>query len=276
MLQLQLTVAAELLLILKGHHAEGIPVAQRRAGTKLRGRVEGEEALAIVEGRDVASGELLNWGLTSEAVLDQHAGHGNHRKPAVVQLGGQLELSLGRVLDLPAPVTSAEVAGLCTVLCIAEASEGLVLQELGLDEAGHQENLQPTLQRNLRHGCDSRRHIGKLQILGWGQVAIELAKNVRPHHADGGNHAETSMLQFHGPASVEVLLGAAILAVADRVPEEQRVTGTNFLRGIVGAADDRCPRGWHNRQAGQAEASQSQAQCTPEPGTCRRPLLRTT
>ena len=134
MLQLQLAVAAELLLILKRHHAKGIPVAEGRAGTELLGWVKGEEALAIVKGRDVASGQLLDRRLTREAVLNQHAGHCHHRQAPVVQLRGQLQLSLCGVLDLPAPIAGAEVARLGAVLGVAEATEGLVLSG-GVQEA---------------------------------------------------------------------------------------------------------------------------------------------
>merc|ERR1719401_2204986 len=95
MLQLELAVAVELCLVLEGHHAEGIPVAEGRHSTELLGRVEascGKHALAIVEGRNVAGRQLVDRGLASEAVLDNHRRERNHRQTAVVQLRRQLFL----------------------------------------------------------------------------------------------------------------------------------------------------------------------------------------
>ena len=43
-------------------------------------------------------GWLVRW--SCEAILDQHGSHGDHGQAPVVKLGGQLQLSLGRVLAL--------------------------------------------------------------------------------------------------------------------------------------------------------------------------------
>mmetsp|Transcript_76795 Transcript_76795/g.120951 ORF Transcript_76795/g.120951 Transcript_76795/m.120951 type:complete len:279 (-) Transcript_76795:153-989(-) len=266
MLELQLTVAPELLLVLESHHAKGIPVAQRRAGTKLLRRIElGEEALAIVEGRDVSRSELFNRRLSCEAILDQHSSHGDHGQTPVVQLGGQLQLALGRVLDLPAPVASAEVARL-PILAVSKAAQGRILEELGLNEAGHQQDLQPSLQRHLGNGGQAAGHVGELQVLRWGQVAIELAEDVGPQHADGGEHANSSMLQLHGPAAIKILLGAVTSAVADRIPEQQRVACADLLGGVVGIEHHLCLclRHWaaqrHGSQTADAEPSHTESQ----------------
>mmetsp|Transcript_54742 Transcript_54742/g.122455 ORF Transcript_54742/g.122455 Transcript_54742/m.122455 type:complete len:265 (+) Transcript_54742:1245-2039(+) len=264
MLQLQLTVLPELLLILEGHHAKGVPVAQGRAGTQLCGWVElREEALAIVEGRDVAGRQLLNWRLSCEAVLDQHACHSNHCQAAVVQLGCELQLALGWILDFPTPVAGAEVAGLRTVLGIAKAAEGLVLEELGLDQPCHQQDLQPALQRNLRHSCDARRHVGELQVLRWGQVAIELAEDIRPKQSERCNHAKPAVLQLHSTAAIKVLLGATVLAESHGIPKKERVACADLLGSIIGATDHRArgaAGGWARQRCGcHAHSAQAEA-----------------
>ena len=112
MFQLQLTIPAELLLILEGHHAEWVPVAKRRASTKFLRRVKREEALTIVEGRDVAGSELLDRGLSSEAVLNQHARP--WRSLPAFRCLALWSASAGarRDPDLPAPVSGPEISGL--------------------------------------------------------------------------------------------------------------------------------------------------------------------
>ena len=73
----------------------------------------------------------------------------------------------------------------------------------------------------------------------------------RPKHANGREHANSSMFQFHCPSSIKVLLGAVTSdrwifggqkndekgqvmgrgasAVANGVPEKEWITGTNLL-----------------------------------------------
>ena len=53
-----------------------------------------------------------------------------------------------------------------------------LLEELGLNEAGHQEDLQPSLQWHLGNGRQAAGHVGELQVLRRGEVAIELSEDV--------------------------------------------------------------------------------------------------
>mmetsp|Transcript_36282 Transcript_36282/g.79201 ORF Transcript_36282/g.79201 Transcript_36282/m.79201 type:complete len:294 (+) Transcript_36282:580-1461(+) len=282
MLQLQLPVLVELRLVLEGHHAEGVPVAERRNSTELLRRIEActrKEALAIIEWGDVARGELLNGRLSSEAVLHEHRRHADHCKPSIVQLGGELLPTLRRVLDLAAPVASAEVARLLPIAGVGEASEGLVLEELGLDDSSEHEDLSPALQRHLSDGCQAARHILKLQAGRRREEAIELAEDVGPDHADGGEHADTAMLELHRTATVKVLL-AATLAEADRVPEEEWVASTDLLGGVESAAHHgtslcRSRRAAQSCQDREAAAGPDQgARRAAQAATCRPRLGR--
>mmetsp|Transcript_36281 Transcript_36281/g.79197 ORF Transcript_36281/g.79197 Transcript_36281/m.79197 type:complete len:208 (+) Transcript_36281:580-1203(+) len=207
MLQLQLPVLVELRLVLEGHHAEGVPVAEGRDGAELRRGIEGgEEALTVIEGGDVARGELLDGGLSREAVLDEHGRDGDHRQAPVVQLRSELLPPLCGVLDLAAPIAGAEIARLLPVGAIGGASEGLVLEKLRLHDACEHEDLRPALQRHLRDGAEAAGHILELQARGWREESVKLPKDVGPDHTDGGEHADTAVLQLDSAAAVEILL----------------------------------------------------------------------
>mmetsp|Transcript_36280 Transcript_36280/g.79193 ORF Transcript_36280/g.79193 Transcript_36280/m.79193 type:complete len:294 (+) Transcript_36280:580-1461(+) len=282
MLQLQLPVLVELRLVLEGHHAEGVPVAQWRHRAELLGSIEaagGEETLAVVEGGNVARSQLLDGRLPCKAVLDQHGRDGDHGQASIVHLRRELLPPLRRVLDFAPPVAGAEVARLAAVGGVGETSEGLVLEELGLDDSSEHEDLSPALQRHLSDGCQAARHILKLQAGRRREEAIELAEDVGPDHADGGEHADTAMLELHRTATVKVLL-AATLAEADRVPEEEWVASTDLLGGVESAAHHgtslcRSRRAAQSCQDREAAAGPDQgARRAAQAATCRPRLGR--
>merc|ERR1719323_1880343 len=150
---------------------------------------------------------------TSEAILEKHSYDGHHSKASVGDFSIQaprphLNVVGGKQRRLPAVVTG------CSFVNLATEAAGLAPGSVG-------EDLEPASSRHLGDRRKAVGDISKLELRGVGQVARELACELRCDVAHGGQHGDAAMLDLRGAAALEGLL-VSVLGVAKGVPEAER------------------------------------------------------
>merc|ERR1719284_1022571 len=203
MLELRLTTALEVLHVAIGGEAGRIPEAHWVLHAQLV--LEGPQWRVSVQ-RPVTPS------VARQSILEEHADDRHHGKATICQLSGQLFLFLRgfrRREDLEAKVALA-----------GRSAGRLILREL--TEGPVSQDLRPTRTWHLGDGRQAIRHVLKLDTHGWGQVARELACDLRCDVAHGGKHGHPAMLELCLTAALEVL-HIAIGSEAGRIPEAHRV-----------------------------------------------------
>merc|ERR1712125_129674 len=169
-------------------------------------------------------------GATSKAVLEKHADDSHHCQTTVGDLSSQLLLLLRSVGG--GEHLEVEVAG------GGWSASGLVLRELAESAVGN--DLSPASVWHLGDGTETVRDVGELESSRWGQVAWELASDLRGDVAHGGQHRDPAMLQF-GLTTARKVLHAAIGSESSGVPKANwrlhaklRLEGTQWGAGVEG------------------------------------------
>mmetsp|Transcript_52386 Transcript_52386/g.156334 ORF Transcript_52386/g.156334 Transcript_52386/m.156334 type:complete len:296 (-) Transcript_52386:239-1126(-) len=186
------------------------PVAEGLAGER-EGRRDGQEELAVDHRGVVAEAVELRARGPGDAVLEEEGDDGEHRQPAVGDLGVQLASALRRVRDGAEQAARAQVAEAVVARLL------LVLDEPALHHAGEDDDLGPSQQRHLGERAEAVGHVGELDAQGGREVARE-AEVLRQDVADCGQHGDAAVLDLHGAAALEGL-GIAVLAEFKGIPE---------------------------------------------------------
>ena len=166
---------------------------------------------------------------TPHRAVAAHADDGHHRQPSVGKLGVELPSTGSWVLDR---VSEAEVSQAKVALAVV-AGLGRLLVRDKLKEAGESKDLGPSLLGHHRDGLEPGRHVGKFQVVGRREVAIEPV--VLWHDVpDGGEHGHASVLNLGLTAALEDL-HIIVLGESERIPKTERslVTG-QALEASVG------------------------------------------
>ena len=166
---------------------------------------------------------------TPHRAVAAHADDGHHRQPSVGKLGVELPSTGSWVLD---GVAEAEVSQAKVALAVV-AGLGRLLVRDKLEEACESKDLGPSLLGHHRDGLEPGRHVGKFQVVGRREVAIEPV--VLWHDvSDGGEHGHASVLNLGLAAALEDL-HIIVLGESERIPKTERslVTG-QALEASVG------------------------------------------
>ena len=182
-----------------------------------------EGSLAITEGGEVSSGDLLEDALPGKGVLVEHARSAEHSQAAVLELL-ELELvELALVLWADVGRIPAKVPGAAT-LALNRGVEHL-------DGGDGDEDL-PHGARGL--GVYLRSGGQGVCVLGDEARDPSLLGGALDPDAKGGEHAHTAVLELGGAVPVEGLLRLA-LGKADRIPEAANLGGrANQVTAIHG------------------------------------------
>ena len=164
----------------------------------------------------------------SESILEEHSDDGHHRQASVGQLCVELFRAQGRVLH---GVAKAQVSQTKVALAVV-AWLGRLLVGNNLQESCERKDLGPALLGHHGDGLEAVGDISELQVVGWGEVAVELEVlwDDVPHCR---KHGHTSVLDLDLTTTLEDL-DVKVLGEPEGIPESERrlITGDSFEAGL--------------------------------------------
>ena len=176
-------------------------------GTRLEG------ALAVTEGRQVTSGDLLKDSLASKGILVEHASGAKHGKTAVLELLELQLVELGLIGWADVGRVPAEIPRAATLALNRRVEH--------FDGGNSNEDL-PQGARGL--GVDLRHGVQGVGVLGDEAGDPALLGGALDPDAEGSKHAHTAVLELGSAVPAEGILRLA-LGKANRVPEAANLGG---------------------------------------------------